>query len=110
MFFNRLMDASEANQGEIITKVQDNLWQSNRGTLYRMVEPDLCLRPCVGSLPTAGALPASHRSAAPTGAGWRTSSLRAPPPGADHGVPLAQQHAETIFAQAKAEACAAQSV
>lgn len=42
MFFNRLMGASEANQGEIITKVQDNLWQSNRGTLYRMVEPDLC--------------------------------------------------------------------
>jgi len=36
------MGASEANQGEIVTKVKDNLWQSNRGTLYWMVEPDLC--------------------------------------------------------------------
>ncbi len=27
----------------MVTQVEDNLWQSNRGTLFWMVEPDLCL-------------------------------------------------------------------
>ena len=43
MFFNRLMGISETNHGEVVTQVEDNLWQSNRGTLFWMVEPDLCL-------------------------------------------------------------------
>lgn len=41
MFFNRLVGASEANQGEMVRKIQGNLWQSSQGTLFWMVAPDL---------------------------------------------------------------------
>jgi hypothetical protein len=43
------------------------------------------LRPC--GLTPPGAHRASHRPAAPAGAGWRTASQRAPPSRADHAVP-----------------------
>ncbi len=43
MFFKRLMGASPENQGEVITKVNENLWQSTtRGTLFWLVDPELC--------------------------------------------------------------------
>ncbi len=43
MFFKRLMGVSQANRGEVVTQVEDNLWQSTpNGTLFWLVEPDLC--------------------------------------------------------------------
>lgn len=43
MFFKRLMGISQANQGEVINQVEDNLWQSTpNGTLFWLVEPGLC--------------------------------------------------------------------
>jgi hypothetical protein len=37
------MGISLANQGEVVTQVEDNLWQSTpSGTLFWLVAPDLC--------------------------------------------------------------------
>jgi hypothetical protein len=43
------------------------------------------LRRC--GLATSGASRASHRPAAPAGAGWHSGQLRPPPPGTGHAVP-----------------------